>query len=36
MGGNNSNEGNVMTFDSTTGISSQICDIHWSMKEVLN
>jgi hypothetical protein len=35
IGGKSSNEGNVLTFNSTTGASSHICDIHWGMKEVL-
>jgi hypothetical protein len=34
IGGNSSNQGNVMTFNSTTGISSQICINQWGMKEV--
>ncbi len=34
IGGNSSNEGNVMTFNSRTGASSQICDIGWGIEEV--
>jgi hypothetical protein len=35
IGGKSSNEGNVLIFNSTTGIPSPICDIHWGIEEVL-